>query len=56
MMQEHLAKIDASPVHMLMVECAKDIEEFAWVLSEGVAVRSASLESILQSISERRAR
>ena len=50
-MQEHRAEMEASPLHMLMVECAKDIEEFAWVLSEGVAVRSASSESI-QSFSE----
>ena len=43
--------MEASPLHMLMVECAKDIEEFAWVLSEGVAIRSASSESI-QSVSD----
>ena len=46
MMQGHKVEMEASPLHMLMVECAKDIEEFAWVLSEGVAVRSASSESI----------
>ena len=50
-MQEHRTEMELSPLHMLMVECAKDIEEFAWVFSEGVTVRSASFESI-QSISE----
>ena len=43
--------MEALPLHMLMVECAKDIDEFVWVLNEGVAVRSASSESI-QSISK----
>ena len=41
-MQKHKAYLKASSLHMLMVECAKDIEEFAWVLSDGVAIRSAS--------------
>ena len=48
-MQEHKAELEASPLHMLMVECTKDIEEFSWVLNDGVAIKSTSFKSI-QSI------
>lgn len=52
-MQEHKVELEASPLHMvMMIECAnKDIEEFPWVLSEGMTVRSVSSKSV-QSISD----